>query len=93
MYKDIDVIQKYINAADYLTVAQIFLKDNFFLERKLKYGDLKKNLKGHWGTSPGVNFIYAHLIFKKARGEMFSCCRYGACGRSTTIQFVFGRNT
>ena len=62
MYKDIDVIQKYINAADYLTVAQIFLKDNFFLERKLKYGDLKKNLKGHWGTSPGVNFIYAHLI-------------------------------
>lgn len=42
MYKDIEVIEKYINAADYLTVAQIFLKDNFFLERKLKYSDLKK---------------------------------------------------
>lgn len=54
-------IDKYIRAADYLTVAQIFLKDNLLMERDLTFDDIKPRLLGHWGSGPGVNFAYAHL--------------------------------
>jgi xylulose-5-phosphate/fructose-6-phosphate phosphoketolase len=39
----------------------VYLKDNFLLERKLKPEDIKDSLLGHWGTCPGINFIYTHL--------------------------------
>src|ERR1044071_10020157 len=48
-------------AANYLSVGQIFLFDNPLLRRPLAAGDVKKMLLGHWGTTPGQNFIYAHL--------------------------------
>ena len=54
-------IQKYVRCANYLTVAQIFLQDNFLLERPLQPADIKPRLLGHWGSCPGVNFTYAHL--------------------------------
>ncbi|MCL2869619.1 phosphoketolase family protein [Candidatus Saccharibacteria bacterium] len=54
-------INKYVRAADYLCVAQIFLQDNFLLERPLKADDIKPRLLGHWGTCPGINRAYAHL--------------------------------
>ena len=54
-------LQKFIRAANYLTVAQIFLRDNFLLERPLIPEDIKPRLLGHWGSCPGVNVIYAHL--------------------------------
>ncbi len=54
-------IQKQIRAANYLSVAQIYLRDNFLLERPLQSEDVKPKLVGHWGTCPGVNFVYAHL--------------------------------
>jgi len=51
----------YVRAANYLSGAQIFLKDNFLLERPLSFDDIKPRLLGHWGTCPGINLLYAHL--------------------------------
>jgi len=59
-----DLLQKidaYWRAANYLSVGQIYLRDNPLLRRPLELGDVKKMLLGHWGTTPGQNFIYAHL--------------------------------
>ncbi|HSW48462.1 MAG TPA: phosphoketolase [Candidatus Saccharimonadales bacterium] len=61
MNRDIEKIQKYIRATNYLTVSQIYLQDNYLLERPLRSEDIKPRLAGHWGTCPGVNFVYAHL--------------------------------
>ena len=51
----------YVRAANYLSAAQIFLQDNFLLERPLSFDDIKPRLLGHWGTAPGINLLYAHL--------------------------------
>ncbi len=54
-------LSKFIRAADYLSAAQIYLRDNFLLTEPLKPEHIKPRLLGHWGTCPGVNFTYAHL--------------------------------
>jgi xylulose-5-phosphate/fructose-6-phosphate phosphoketolase len=54
-------LNAYWRAANYLSVGQIYLRDNPLLRRPLKLSDIKNNLLGHWGTTPGQNFIYAHL--------------------------------
>src|SRR5665647_1990614 len=51
----------YWRAANYLSVGQIYLYDNPLLKRPLTLADVKRMLLGHWGTTPGQNFIYAHL--------------------------------
>lgn len=51
----------YWRAANYLSVGQIYLRNNPLLRRPLELGDVKKMLLGHWGTTPGQNFIYVHL--------------------------------
>ncbi|PKL31984.1 phosphoketolase [Candidatus Saccharibacteria bacterium HGW-Saccharibacteria-1] len=63
---------KFRRATNYLTAAQIFLQDNFLLERPLTHDDIKPRLLGHWGSGPGVNLIYAHLnnLIKKYGQEM-----------------------
>lgn len=63
MDTDIAKIKKYVRAANYLTAAQIYLKDNFLLERDLNFEDIKPRLLGHWGTCPGINFVYANLNY------------------------------
>jgi len=50
----------YWRAANYLSVGQIYLKDNPLLERPLTLDDVKPRLLGHWGTTPGLNFLYVH---------------------------------
>lgn len=55
------VVDAWWRAANYLTVGQIYLRDNAFLERPLQPSDIKPRLLGHWGTSPALNLIYAHL--------------------------------
>ena len=60
--QNLENIKKFIRAANYLTVSQIFLQDNFLLERELKFNDIKPRLLGHWGSCPGVNHVYAHLL-------------------------------
>ncbi len=64
--------EKFQRAANYLTVAQIFLKDNFLLERPLEASDIKPRLLGHWGSCPGVTMAYAHLsgLVKKYGQDM-----------------------
>ena len=51
----------YWRAANYLSVGQIYLKDNPLLEEPLKLEHIKPRLLGHWGTTPGLNFLYVHL--------------------------------
>src|SRR5881296_3355534 len=51
----------YWRAANYLSVGQIYLYDNPLLRRPLRREHIKPRLLGHWGTTPGLNFIYAHL--------------------------------
>ncbi len=51
----------YWRAANYLSVGQIYLADNPLLKRPLVLSDIKRMLLGHWGTTPGQNFIYVHL--------------------------------
>lgn len=57
----VEYIKRRIRACDYLTVAQLFLRDNFLLERELYYSDIKPRLLGHWGTCHGINVAYANL--------------------------------
>lgn len=65
--KEINLLDKYFRAANYLSVAQLYLLDNPLLRKKLTMNDIKPNVVGHWGTVPGQNFIYTHLnrIIKK----------------------------
>ena len=48
-------------AANYLTIGQIYLKDNALLRQQLTPEHIKPRLLGHWGTSPGLSFVYAHV--------------------------------
>lgn len=54
-------MNKYWNAANYLSACQLYLLDNPLLKRKLKKEDVKKKIVGHWGTIPGQTFVYTHL--------------------------------
>lgn len=72
--EDIKRIQKYVRAANYLSVTQIYLQDNFLVERALVSGDIKPKLFGHWGTCPGINFVYGHanrLIKQHGQSAVF----------------------
>jgi len=64
---ELQKINSYWNAANYLSVGQIYLLDNPLLKEPLKLEHVKPRLLGHWGTTPGLNLIYAHLnrVIKK----------------------------
>ena len=55
------LIDRYWRAANYLSVGQIYLLDNALLRQPLTREHVKPRLLGHWGTTPGLNFVYAHL--------------------------------
>ncbi len=59
--KELQLINAYWRAANYLSVGQIYLLDNPLLREPLKLEHTKPRLLGHWGTTPGLNFIYVHL--------------------------------
>ena len=63
----------YWRAANYLSVGQIYLYDNPLLKEPLKMSHVKPLVVGHWGTTPGQNFIYVHLnrVIKKYDQDMF----------------------
>ena len=67
MNNELELINRYFNAANYLSVGQLYLLDNPLLKTPLKITDIKRNIVGHWGTVPGQNFIYVHLnrVIKK----------------------------
>jgi xylulose-5-phosphate/fructose-6-phosphate phosphoketolase len=58
---DLDLLDRYWRAANYLSVGQIYLLDNPLLRAPLRPEHIKPRLLGHWGTTPGLNFVYAHL--------------------------------
>jgi xylulose-5-phosphate/fructose-6-phosphate phosphoketolase len=59
--EELSQLDAYFRAANFLTAGQIYLMDNPLLRRPLVPADIKPRLLGHWGTSPGLNFCYAHL--------------------------------
>jgi len=59
--EQLNAIHAYWRAANYLSIGQIYLYDNPMLKEPLKLDHIKPRLLGHWGTTPGLNFIYAHL--------------------------------
>ena len=70
------LIDRYWRAANYLSVGQIYLLDNPLLRIPLEPEHIKPRLLGHWGTSPGLNFIYAHLnriIRERDKGVLYVC--------------------
>jgi len=59
--KQLDLMHRYWCAANYLSVGQVYLLDNPLLKEPLSKEHIKPRLLGHWGTTPGLNFIYVHL--------------------------------
>lgn len=59
--EQLERMQRYWQAANYLTVGQIFLQDNPLLREPLRAEHIKPRLLGHWGTSPGLSLLYVHL--------------------------------
>jgi xylulose-5-phosphate/fructose-6-phosphate phosphoketolase len=57
----LSLMHRYWNAANYLTIGQIYLQNNPLLKEPLRPEHIKPRLLGHWGTSPGLSFIYVHL--------------------------------
>ncbi|MBM6615946.1 phosphoketolase family protein [Desemzia sp. RIT804] len=68
-----DKVDAWWRAANYISVGQLYLKDNPLLKRPIEANDLKANPIGHWGTIPGQNMIYAHLnrVINKYNLNMF----------------------
>ena len=58
---DLELIDAYWRAANYVSVGQIYLLDNPLLREPLRAEHIKPRLLGHWGTTPGLNLLYAHL--------------------------------
>ncbi len=77
-------IDGYFRAANYLSAAQLYLKDNPLLQRELTFDDIKSKLVGHWGTVPGQNFVYVHLnrVIKKYNLNMIYVCGPGHGGQA-----------
>ena len=75
-------IDAYWRAANYLSIGQIYLFDNPLLTEPLKPEHIKPRLLGHWGTTPGLNFIYVHLnrVIKRDDLNMIYICGPGHGG-------------
>ena len=67
MNNEFERMDAYFRAANYLSLGQLYLKDNPLLKEPLSLEHIKPNVVGHWGTAPGQNFVYVHLnrIIKK----------------------------
>src|SRR5436305_12946601 len=59
--EEVELLDRWWRAANYLSVGQIYLLDNPLLREPLRAEHVKPRLLGHWGTTPGLNFIYAHM--------------------------------
>src|SRR5437773_1643305 len=75
-------LDAYWRAANYLTVGQIYLQDNPLLREPLRPEHIKPRLLGHWGTSPGLSFIYAHLnrLIRETDADVIYLCGPGHGG-------------
>jgi xylulose-5-phosphate/fructose-6-phosphate phosphoketolase len=80
--QELEAMHAYWRAANYLSVGQIYLYDNPLLEKPLSKEHIKPRLLGHWGTTPGLNFIYVHLnrVIKQYALNMIYICGPGHGG-------------
>ena len=80
--EELELIDRYWRAANYLSAAQIYLLDNPLLHEPLRPEHVKPRLLGHWGTTPGLNFVYVHLnrAIKEHDAEMLYVCGPGHGG-------------
>ena len=81
-HKELTLIDGYWRAANYLSVGQIYLLDNPLLRKPLERTHIKPRLLGHWGTTPGLNFVYAHLnrLIRKLELDVIYICGPGHDG-------------
>ncbi len=79
---ELALLDAYWRTANYLSVGQIYLRDNPLLGEPLAAAHIKTRLLGHWGTSPGLNFIYVHLnrVIRKFDLDMIYVCGPGHGG-------------
>jgi xylulose-5-phosphate/fructose-6-phosphate phosphoketolase len=79
---ELQLIDAWWRAANYLSVGQIYLLDNPLLERSIARADIKPRMLGHWGTTPGLNFVYVHLnrVIKARDLDMIYVCGPGHGG-------------
>ena len=79
---EIERLNLWWRAANYLSVGQIYLRSNPLLREPLTESDIKARLLGHWGTTPGLNFIYAHLnrVIRARDLDMIYVCGPGHGG-------------
>ena len=87
-------LHAYWRAANYLAVGQIYLLDNALLREPLRTEHVKPRLLGHWGTSPGLNFVYAHLnrVINHRDAKVLYVCGPGHGGPGHGGQRVVGRD-
>jgi xylulose-5-phosphate/fructose-6-phosphate phosphoketolase len=80
--RELDLMDRYWRAANYVSVGQIYLLDNPLLREALQAVHVKPRLLGHWGTTPGLNFIYVHLnrVIKARDLDMIYICGPGHGG-------------
>ena len=80
--QDLGAMHAYWRAANYLPVGQIYLYANPLLKEPLTLAHIKPRLLGHWGTTPGLNFIYVHLnrLINQYDLDMIFICRPGHGG-------------
>ncbi|KAB2662544.1 phosphoketolase family protein [Brucella tritici] len=80
--RQLALIDRYWRAANYLSVGQIYLMENPLLRKPLRPEHIKPRLLGHWGTTPGLNFIYAHLnrIIHERNANVIYICGPGHGG-------------
>src|SRR5262249_20716480 len=80
--EDLRNINAYCRTANYLAVGQIYLYANPLLREPLKLAHIKPRLLGHWGTTPGLNFVYVHCnrVIKKFDLNMIFICGPGHGG-------------
>jgi xylulose-5-phosphate/fructose-6-phosphate phosphoketolase len=68
--QELQAMDAYWRASNYLSVGQIYLLDNPLLKEPLKRKHIKPRLLGHWGTSPGLNMLYVHLNLVIKRDDL-----------------------
>ncbi len=89
--KELKAIDGYFRAANYVSAASLYLKDNALLKRPLKFSDIKRKLVGHWGSAPGQNFVYAHCnrVIQKYHLNMMWISGPGHAGQATMVNTYF----
>ncbi len=89
--KELKAIDGYFRAANYVSAASLYLKDNVLLKRPLEFKDIKSKLVGHWGSAPGQNFAYAHCnrVIKKYDLDMMWIAGPGHAGQATMTNTYF----